>query len=108
MTVQEQDARCGQYTDEIRIEVIDVPEPSSILTDRLRLEFNVANGNTWYEIDAIQVAGVIDKQPQKLTEVPFMNHIASLWMDASTADCTLLLNDGNLGSSISLLPNLGS
>ena len=103
VTAVEQEPRCGQYPPVIRIEDIHVPAQHQIVTDRLRLEFNQRGGNTWYEVDAVQVIGTTSNAsssrnlvaPLSDRQTTLAKDISALLKDSNTADCTLVVG-GNV------------
>lgn len=85
VVVHEQEPRCGQYPHEMRWEEVDVASDRQIVTDRLRLDLDQTGGQSWYEIDAVQVSGL---EPT----CELVTALGSLLGDAKTADCTLIVS----------------
>lgn len=99
IAVVEQEARCGQYPRAIRIEDIRIPPEHNQgwETDKLKFEFMLEGGGTWYEVDAIRVVGMARQEmPKPKPQCEKVSQdIAKLLKDKSTADCTLVLDDAN-------------
>lgn len=95
VVVHEQEPRCGQLPNQMRIE--DVEITAEVITKKIKLDINQQGGNSWYEIDAVQVSGY-DKSKEIAKEEPLPNiatAIASLKGDTKTADCTLIVSGGD-------------
>jgi len=97
-------ANCGRHPREIRIQEVHIPiEHQHVVTDRFRLDFNQQGGETWYEIDAIEVIGKFISdgtmkfqeylEPSSERQGRIADSVASLFKDERTCDCHLLVSE---------------
>lgn len=96
-------ADCGRHPPAIRVQEVQIPvEHRRLVTDRFRLDFDQQGGQTWYEIDGVEVVGACISDSSMVQSLQHLvlpgdrqsrvaNSVATLFKDEKTCDCHFLV-----------------